>query len=606
MRVGLGSAAVRIPAAVLVTALVLGLGAVRAQEAPGAAARPLLLRPIAPAAPAQAAPSPAPQTTNAPMPPQAVLRPEAGPGIETRALQSPDVDAIGTLGDGDGGLGAAMWAGTPRRVVDALIARLPVTVTSATMRALMRRLLLTRAAAPEGKGEPGRLVTERVRLLAAMGNLTDVSALLAGIPGRVEQADLLRTDTNAALLTGDNNRACSLARAQIADHDDVFWRETFIFCQVLAREQNKAALGVALLREMGIKDEPFFRLVDGLSAGQAVTLDSLATPTPLHLAIARAAKARLPADVIATRNPALLRAIATSPNAAVEMRLEAAERAESLGALDSDTLRQLYTSVSFTEDQLANPLTRAEAEVGPLSRALLFRTALVQTVPLAQAEAVTRALALARQGGRYASTARAFDQVMRKITPSAALMWFAPEAARAHLVTGALDAARGWLDLLRNGALFDPEAASALARLVPLARLAGLSEGVAPSAEALAAWWTAIGERPDGRDEAQLLFSLFAGLGEDVPESLWEPLMDESALTAGALPTAAVWDQMGRAAEAKRVGETVLAVLLALGDGGPAQAHPIVLRRVVSAIRAVGLEKDARAIALEAAVAAGL
>ena len=60
------------------------------------------------------------------------------------------------------------------------------------------------------------------------------------------------------------------------------------------------------------------------------------------------------------------------------------------------------------------------------------------------------------------------------------------------------------------------------------------------------------------------------------------------------------------AAAGNRIGETVLAGLLALGQSGPAQANPIVLRRVVESLREVGLADETRSLAVEAAIAAGI
>jgi hypothetical protein len=45
---------------------------------------------------------------------------------------------------------------------------------------------------------------------------------------------------------------------------------------------------------------------------------------------------------------------------------------------------------------------------------------------------------------------------------------------------------------------------------------------------------------------------------------------------------------------------------LSLGDGGPAAAGLPTLEAVVTSLRSVGLESDARSLALEAALAAGL
>ena len=55
-----------------------------------------------------------------------------------------------------------------------------------------------------------------------------------------------------------------------------------------------------------------------------------------------------------------------------------------------------------------------------------------------------------------------------------------------------------------------------------------------------------------------------------------------------------------------RGGETVLLALLALGEAGPARADPLVLAAVLPALSAVGLEREARALAIEAAIARGL
>ena len=55
-----------------------------------------------------------------------------------------------------------------------------------------------------------------------------------------------------------------------------------------------------------------------------------------------------------------------------------------------------------------------------------------------------------------------------------------------------------------------------------------------------------------------------------------------------------------------RIGEIVMLSLIALGEGGPGQASPIVLRKVMDSLKVIGLEKEVRALALEAAVAAGL
>jgi len=529
-----------------------------------------------------------------------------GDGVQVDTLGTIDPDTAGILSQDRGGFGAAMWKGMSRSLVDALLPRLPVNTASAVMRNLMRRLLLSTAAVPEGKGETGKLIALRVRMLAAMGDQKGVNDLLGATPRREEIAELLRLEANARLLANDYTRACALAASQIGKHQDAFWQKAFIFCQALAGEHAKAALGLALLRETGEKDTVFFDLVDALSGGTAATIVNLPDPTPLHLAMARVAKTQLPADVSSSNNPAILRTIATSPNAPVELRLDAGERAESAGALPLDALRQLYTGVTFTEEDLANPLSKAEAESGPLSRALLYRTALVQTVPAARAEAAARALALSRKGGRYASTVRVFLPVLKQIPPSADLLWFAPEAIRAFLVTGEAGPLRAWFSLMRASALFNKEAEITLSSLLPIARIAGADETENWDAAVLKAWWEGNADREKARQQAALLYSLLDVLGDPVPETSWDALITGPQRVTAAMPQPALWHRLRAAGAQGRIGETVLLTLLALGEGGPAEASPTVLRHVLESLKSVGLIAETRDMALEAALAAGL
>lgn len=600
-------------------------------QAPAQPGKPLLLRPPqrvetpAPSAPAAipATPAPAPQ-----------MAPGNADRVQEDALQAIDADAVGTLSAADGGFGETMWQGTPRALIDTLLPRLPIGVESVAMRSLTRRLLLTAAVPPKPEpaadgqpaAKPGGLIAKRIGLLVAMGDLASAEALMTATPSRGDDPALARIEADVRFLANDNARACTLTASHIRDTDSVYWQKALIFCQALAGEHAKAALGVGLLRELGTDDKVFYALVDALAGSAAPVkpapakgakdakdskpapkiLDSMPSPTPLTLAMARAANLPLPADVLAPSQPSVLRVVATSPNVPVEMRLEAGERAEAAGALPTDTLRQLYMAVNFSEEALANPLSRAEAESGPLSRALLYRTALIQTVPTAQAEAVSRALALARKGGRYPSAVRTFMPILKRIPPSTELLWFAPEMVRSSLVGGEADMAKAWFGILRASALFNPESAASVTALRPVLRLAGSEETVDWTPAELTAWWDGVRGRPDDRKRAELLFSLLDAFGDAAPEVLWAGLLDKAQRVTAAIPQPALWFRLRDAATAGRVGETVLLSLLTLGDGGPAAAEPVLLHDVLARLKSIQREADARALAVEAVLAAGL
>ena len=137
-------------------------------------------------------------------------------------------------------------------------------------------------------------------------------------------------------------------------------------------------------------------------------------------------------------------------------------------------------------------------------------------------------------------------------------------------------------------------------------------------------------------------------LGDDVPRKAWDALLDGPQLITIAMPNSALWHSLDEATKVSslaqkvllrapfsdvlqtsstvqtdqdvvqtsitddrlalppRIGEIILLALIALGESGPSQSEPIVLRKVLDSLKTVGLESEVRALALEAAVAAGL
>jgi hypothetical protein len=341
----------------------------------------------------------------------------------------------------------------------------------------------------------------------------------------------------------------------------------------------------------------------------------------------RAARARLPADVISTDRPAILKTVATSPNAPPELRIDAAERAEAMGALPTDGLRQLYASVAPAGGPAGRSLETGETGRGPLGRALLYRKALAENVPAALAEVLSSAMMLAREGGRYHSNARVYRDILKKLEPSPDLMWFAPEAVRSLLAVGDHGTAAAWLEMLRANAATDRESAEILAGLMPLGRLTGAQIAVLWHDDIVKNWWRQeVRKGTDGRDgdsraasasgddasepaamvRATLLYSLLEATGDRVPEELWVELLEDSPRSTEVMPRPALWRSLDVAAGSGRVGEAVLLAMLTLGRAGPTQTNPLTLRHVITNLKQIGLDAEARSLAVEAAVAAGL
>jgi hypothetical protein len=274
--------------------------------------------------------------------------------------------------------------------------------------------------------------------------------------------------------------------------------------------------------------------------------------------------------------------------------------------LPVDALRQLYASIEFSEADLNSPLSAVAGFSGPISRALLYRATLAQKVPMAQAESLAQALQMARIGGRYASTARAFLPQVSRLKPSLELAWFAPEAIRAFLIANRHDQVRGWFDLLTAAAENDPGMAAQLEALMPVARLSDYDQASGWTLDRLPQWWDAVKASDGARDKAATLASVFNALGELVPDSLWVDLINGPTHETVVAPHPSLWFLLDGAATRQRLGETILVSMVILNEGGPARANPMILQKVLKSLDAVNLKTEARAMALEAVVAAGL
>ncbi len=637
-----GSRAERLFVAALLV-LALGIGEAEAQTGGGQLS--------APALPGVAVPSPSPsgplrltprRMPGAPAPtseeeretkePSSPVRPAQGKQgeIVVEGLGSIDPDSVGTLEEDRGGLGLGMWNGTRRDLVERLLPRLPSDLPSPTLRDLERRLLLSAATAPvssaaatnarkagekqrDGEGRTAAsahrsLLAMRIERLQAMGALDEATALIEIAPSRRQDPLLVRLRTDTMLLENDLGGACAEARRDPARLVKVYWQSLFVFCQALDGDLDGAALGANLLADTEEFDDPvFLALIDRMTGNKDASFDRLPNATPLHLAMMRAAKVEVPADALSSDSPVVLRTIAISPNAPLDLRLEAAERAAVAGALSAERLAEIYLSVSFTAEELDNALSTAESDRTPRGRALLYQAASIQSVPTARAAVLAKAFELAREDGRYDLAVRIYGPLLLNLPISGELVWFAAEAARALYALRRPLPAREWAALLRQQAARDAAARGAAEGLWVVARLAGDDRTAADEA-GFEAWRERQYAQAPERAGRRVAFALalFEALGRPLDERYWRDLIGDLRRYTAVLPPSALRRALREAAANGRRGETVLLVLLMPGAEGLSGTSPELLAEMLRALVAVGLEEEAQALALEAAVSLGL
>ena len=671
---------------------------------------------------------------------EATASPTWGPkasGISVDTLGEIDPNSVGVLDANSGGFGVDMWVGSSADMVARLLARIDRPATLPAARALARRLLLSAARPPRGKatqsagGAVPSLLAQRLQLLLTLGDVVSANALLRVVPLTVEEQAVGRARLNIAFLMNDTSGACGEARTGMAKYKGKSWRKAMVFCKYLAGATAAASIGAELLREQGVGDDAFFALAAMLGGDKEASFTVPAKLEPLHLAMMRVARVQISDTLAEGAEAVALRTIAFSPNAALDTRLEAAERAEAVGALEAQSLTKIYNAVTFAPGDFSTALTNADALSGPRGRALLFHAVRAQKVPAAQAEVLAKAFVVARTQGRLGTAVRVFLPLLEGIDPTEDLAWFATEAARALYFTGRLELAGRWASLAMAAPLgpgapktmpagphslpsrptaaglpqpaatapgtntmgrarasslgsakvrlwpFMAIAAAPAARLPPAkpkAAAAGEGTGVAgganlglppgsvaapvqappegpTAADALAKVRT-VGPRPvadpvtgagsavvretlvmstkaapkptfdhamfarwrkaraAGGETAvpaggALLLTLLDALGVEVPPEGWLETVGPGREMAAVAPPGLV-AALDRSAKEGRVGETVLLALAVLGADPPEKLHPSAIGPVVRALVAIGLAREARALALEVAFGAGL
>ena len=528
--------------------------------------------------------------------------------VEVGTLGEINADDVGLLNEQSGGFPDSLWLRTRRDIVTLLLPRLPIEARSPAMRSVALKLLLSAGKAPRGEAaEQGELLRLRAEILARMGEYDVAIALLQAAPsGNFEEA-LTRYDIDRMFLKLDFNGACEQIRARIALLSDAYWQHALILCQSKDQEIEAANLGLDLLRESGYApDEAFVTLIHAMNGYGEAVLDSLPNPTPMLVSMLRVLGVEAPLNALDVANPALLRLIASAADSDIELRLLAAEQAEAVGALPAASVAALYAVVPFSPEERANPFEYSAEVNGPLARAILYQAILGESVPTARAEAVGIALQRAQEESRFPTMARVLQSAIRELPVTREFAWFAAEAGRAYFAAGRWEEARRWFDVAVAGRGAEHEAQQAAVALWPVIALTGQDQNVDPGM--LTAWWESQGGAldPGAHSRGGLLLTLLAALGRNVSPEQWDTLLAGPLSEPSAVASPALRHALRAAALDGRLGEAVLLALLGLGAGGPENSGLVTLGETLVGLRAVGLDRDARAIAVEAALAGGL
>ena len=529
--------------------------------------------------------------------------------LSREAAPSAAVPAPGTSFHTDAGLRGAFWRGTPFSLLAEALPRLPVRVTSRICHALTLEVLTKPAEPLGGPFMAARLAALRAERLYAMGELEaadaafHAAALPKGDPARAP------AEIETKLLLHGPSVACAALAEHLAARRSSYLERANVACLAMAGAHAKAALALGLLRERGDAIGDTF---GGLIMAQQ---PELARPFETFRgadawSVRLLAETRLPWPDDATRlgSPALLRAIALSANDPVAVRLDAAERALLLGALDRAALVALYGSVRVSHGAMKLAARLPLADYTPVKRALLLQAALAAADRPSRMEILANWWRLARADHGETLAALVTAPMVNDILPADVWRENAVAVSRVLFDAGELDRALVWYGWLRRATFKDMEGYMRLSAIAQLADTEG-TRWTDADAEAWAGYQRG---QAHGERRIALMRALEEGLGAKGPHrgrDVYGKIAraDESigAGTYGADRRRADWREVRSAAEAGREGEAILLMLTALGHDGVARAEPHALGAAVGVLATLGRKAEARRLAVEAALANG-
>jgi len=511
--------------------------------------------------------------------PGAVATPTVDPAALAR-YEMPEyarrsLDLVGPVGPAEGGVQPNAFGREDGRYLETLMRRLDTPIASRWVSIALRRALLSKLATPRNVNGAD-FAAERAWLLLRMGEAQAARGVVQYVDADNYTPKLYEIAMQTALANGDPSALCSAADGGVALGRERGWILAQAMCAGLAGQparaqaliksahDNNVAGGIDLLLAQKIAGS-------GAKGAQAVTIEweSVDRLTAWRYGLAMAAGADIPDALFATVSPNVQSWRALSPMLTPKARASAAEQAAVRGVFSNAALVDLYGAIETDDDQ-------SGAEVGIAHD---LRTAYTAEVP-ARLEALKGLWDEPKtpdgRYGRLILTARASARI--PVDAAGADI----DRLVASMLTAGLDrSAMRWQDKApRYGdawamlALADPERVDI--------SYSDVGRYTSPNEAVL---------------KRQMLFAGLAGLGR----------MSAADINRGAsgldVPIGAdnAWTRaIARAAMAREPAT----VLLLAGVGMQTRlwhgVSPVALYHIVTALRAVGLEGEARMIAAEA------
>jgi len=497
------------------------------------------------------------------------------------------VDVVGLINVANNGLPADAFGDASGPFLAVLMQRLETPLPSRWTHILLRRALMSRLNAPR-LIDPVDFVAERVRLLVKMGEADAARMLAQSIDVNSYNVNMVRAAFDSALAGADPAGLCPIAQKGREVFTDAYWPMAEAMCAAMEGEAAQASTLLDQARRQGARGVDLLLAEKIIGAGTntrrsvEIQWDEVTEINPWRFGLATAAGAPVPERLLGVAGPRMRAWMARAPMVPVNERLDSAEVAAALGVFSAASLVDTHSlALEMREQTAAAPAEQEGEGVSPAE--------LTDRLQAAYAGDMAARLAAMRQLWEVEG-----DDPLRR---HARLVMTAPAASQlpaseehagdadeivASLFTAGMDQnAAAWASIVEDQggsslgwALLAVGAPSAVVG-VDEGRIEGFAGG------------------DNGALRARMLAAALAGLGragEGVARNLGVDTGREDGWTSA----------IDRAAAAGQSGTVVLLAAVGMQAGDWSAVPPEHLFRILSALRQVGLEYEARMIAAEA------
>lgn len=514
----------------------------------------------------------------------ALALPAVSAQVEVGGLEAVDPFGIGFLEDGERAMPTDMWKASRTDDLLPLMRKVRTRNLTPAERSLLRRVVLSPAARPDGD-DAGDVLAERARILYELGEARAAADLMGRLEENPRGLDGEAVAVDLQLALGNRRSAC---RDASRPQDGRFWAKLRAVCAVLKDDQGAAELAVEFAQSAGVEDDWFYEAVLSPGLPEGSERPPARFDTGLNLELSTKLGLEPPDNAITPTRPDLATAMATRQSLPVGIRVLAAGLAAESGLMDASTHRELYSRLLETEGfQPARPIEVAvlafdDADAGDSERARKLAMALRSS---------------AANPARFAAVSRLFADDLMRLPRNPKTVRYALTFARAELAAGRLERAGAWsrATRIKDAPPVDEFDHALVDGLILLARPRQETERLEAVADRLVEH--AQGQARKG--DAARLFALWTAL--DIP-----PTAAGRALMAAQPPNPEAggsdWRMLAiqAAAEADAAGEAVLSIL-SLTRGDPSRLPEADLIAIIDALAAIGADDVSRDLALEAA-----